>query len=58
MYAHGEVAQRDQEDAGYEDVDARTVEWLQAQLAQRSQAKKSPKKAAEKPVGLHPELIR
>jgi len=57
MYAR-EVARREHDETVYEDVDARTIQLLQNQLAKRSQAKKPVPEAAAEPAGLHPELIR
>ena len=58
MYAR-EGAQLGPQEAGYEDVDARTVQLLQAQLAKRSSSKdKDQSGDSPEPSGMHPELIR
>lgn len=57
MYAR-EGAQLSPEESSYEDVDARTVQWLQAELAKRSKGKSRKSESSPEPSGMHPELIR
>lgn len=57
MYAR-EVPQNQTDDSVYEDVDARTIEWLRAEMDKRAKSKKMGKAAHTAPSGLHPELIR
>lgn len=57
MYAR-EVRQRENDETIYEDADARTIEWLRAELDKRAKGNKSDKAAHSTPSGLHPELIR
>jgi hypothetical protein len=57
MYAR-EGVPHIQDDSSYDEVDARTVQWLQAELSKRSKAKRSASEQADEPSGVHPELIR
>ena len=53
-----EGAPLDQDGSAYEDVDALTVQWLQAELERRSKGDGAKHQVAPKPTGLHPETIR
>ena len=57
MYAR-EGIQLSSDESNYEDVDARTVQWLQAELAKRSKGKGRKTESSPEPSGMHPELIR
>ena len=53
-----EGAPLDQDGSAYEDVDALTVQWLQAELERRSKSHGASDRVAPDPTGLHPETIR